>query len=136
MAEPLDVDGIRRRARAQPPERALGELLLDQRVVAGIGNIWRCEALWAEHLSPWTSVGELDDDRLDALVGTAGRLMRANLGPSGPLSGRDGPVGRPERHRVYGRAGRPCPRCSTPIQARAQGQHARTAYWCPACQTA
>ncbi len=71
-------------------------------------------------------MGELDDGQLDALMGTAGRLMRGNLAP----------VGRPERHRVYGRAGRPCPRCGTIVQARAQGHHARTAYWCPTCQTA
>lgn len=126
LAEPLDLDQILRRARHRPPDTPLGELLLDQRVVAGIGNIWRCEALWAERRSPWTSVGELDDGQLDALIGTAGRLMRGNLGP----------VGRPERHRVYGRAGRPCPRCGTTVQARAQGHHARTAYWCPTCQTA
>ncbi len=125
LADPLDLDGIRRQARARPPETEVGELLLDQRVVAGIGNVWRCEALWSERHHPWTTVGELDDGQLEALVATAGRLMRANLGP----------VGRSQRHRVYGRAGRPCPRCGTPVEARAQGEQARTAYWCPACQT-
>ena len=124
LADPLDLDAIRRRARSNPPDRPLGELLLDQRVVAGIGNVWRCEALWSEGHHPWTTLGELDDGQLDALVATAGRLMRANLSP----------VGRPEKHRVYGRAGRPCPRCGTLVEARAQGEQARTAYWCPACQ--
>lgn len=133
LTVPLDLDTIRRRARAGPPGRALGELLLDQRVVAGIGNVWRCEALWTESLHPWTAVGEIDDGRLDDLMATAGRLMRANLGPAGG-SRRSGHAGQAETHQVYGRAGRPCPRCATLIEARPQGEHARTAYWCPGCQ--
>lgn len=126
LSDPLDGDEVRRRARAGQADRAVGEVLLDQRVVAGIGNIWRCEALWEERHSPWAPLSALSDEELDALMATAGRLMRANLGP----------VGRPRRHRVYGRAGRPCPRCGALVQARAQGDHARTAYWCPGCQAA
>lgn len=126
LADPIDAPEIRRRARANGAERAVGEVLLDQRVVAGIGNIWRCEALWTEGHNPWTPLSSLSDDQLDALMDTASRLMRANLGP----------VGRPERHQVYGRAGQPCPRCGTLVQARPQGHHARTAYWCPGCQAA
>jgi endonuclease VIII len=121
---PLDVDEIRRRARANPPDRAVGEVLLDQRVVAGLGNVWRCEALWAERHNPWKAVSELSDEELDSLVDTAGRLMGANVGPSR----------RSVRHRVYGQAGRPCPRCGTLVEARRQGEHSRTAYWCPGCQ--
>jgi endonuclease-8 len=121
---PLDVDGIRQRARSRPPETALGELLLDQRVVAGIGNIWRCESLFLEGRSPWATVSTLNDDDLDALVATAHRIMRQSLGP---FTGR-------QQTWVYGQAGRPCRRCATQIRSRPQGEQARTAYWCPACQ--
>jgi endonuclease-8 len=128
LAEPdaLDVDEIRRRARSRPAELALGELLLDQRVVAGIGNIWRCETLFADGRDPWAPQSSLTDDELDHLVRTASRLMRAQLGPwnaaeSGPRA-------------VYKRTGRPCRRCGTPIEARRQGAEARTTYWCPTCQ--
>ena len=126
LATPLDVDGIRRRARHRPPETPLGELLLDQRVVAGIGNIWRCEALFLEGRNPWAPVSSLADEELDALVTTASRIMKESLDPS---SG----SGRPRRW-VYRRTGRPCHRCGTPIVSRPQGEQARTAYWCPTCQ--
>ena len=124
LGQPLDVEEIRRRARRRPPRTALGELLLDQRVVAGIGNIWRCEALFAEGRSPWAAQSSLSDPQLEALVATAGRLMRGGLGPF---------TGRPARW-VYRRSGRPCPRCGTAVRSRAQGEQARTAYWCPRCQ--
>ena len=123
LATPLDVEEIRRRARNRHPETPLGELLLDQRVVAGIGNIWRCEALFLEGRSPWAPASSLTDDQLDALVTTAGRIM----------SGVPGPSGRSKRW-VYRRTGRPCHRCGTPIRSGKQGEQARTAYWCPTCQ--
>ena len=124
LADPLDAGTIRRRARHRPPDTPLGELLLDQRVVAGIGNIWRCEALFLEGRSPWAPVSSLTDDELDALVSTAARIMSESLGPF---------TGKPQRW-VYRRTGRPCRRCGTPIQSRPQGEQARTAYWCPTCQ--
>ena len=123
LARPLDVEEIRRRARQRPPETPLGELLLDQRIVAGIGNIWRCEALFLEGRSPWAPQSSVTDAELDALVSTAARIMGESL------SG----TGRPGRW-VYRRTGRPCRRCGTPVQSRAQGEQARTAYWCPTCQ--
>jgi endonuclease-8 len=124
LAQPLHVEEIRSRARRRPPDTALGELLLDQRVVAGIGNIWRCEALFLEGRSPWAPVSSLTDHELDALVSTAARIMTESLGPF---------TGRPERW-VYRRTGRPCRRCRTPIKSRGQGEQSRTAYWCPTCQ--
>ncbi len=125
LDDPPDLAEIRRRARARPPETPLGELLLDQRVAAGIGNIWRCEAMFVERVNPQTPQSALADDRLDALYATAGRLMRAQ---HGPFTGRG-----PERY-VYNRAGRPCRRCRTPIEAQRRGDMARTVYWCPRCQ--
>ncbi|HVF14772.1 MAG TPA: DNA-formamidopyrimidine glycosylase family protein [Acidimicrobiales bacterium] len=125
LGQPLVLAEVRRRAQAGPPDRPVGELLLDQRVVAGIGNIWRCEALFAEGHNPWTPVSALTDAQLDALVSTAGRLMRASV---------ESRTGAPEGRSVYRRAGRPCPRCRTPVKSRRQGDQARTAYWCPTCQ--
>lgn len=124
LDQPLDVDEIRRRARSRPPATALGELLLDQRVVAGIGNIWRCESLFVEGQSPWASLSSLTDGDLDALVATAHRIMGQSLGP---FTGR-------QQSWVYRRAGRPCRRCTCLIRSRPQGEQARTAYWCPTCQ--
>ncbi len=124
LAHPLDVEEIRARARRRPGETALGELLLDQRIVAGIGNVWRCEVLFLEGRSPWAPLSSLTDDQLDSLMSTAGRIMGDALGPF---------TGRPQRW-VYGRTGRPCRRCRTTIESRRQGEQARTAYWCPVCQ--
>ena len=125
LSQPLQVGEIRARARRRTPETPLGELLLDQRVVAGIGNIWRCEALFLEGRSPWAPGSSLSDEELDALISTAARIMGESLGPF---------AGRPERW-VYRRTGRPCRRCRTPIKSRGQGEQSRTAYWCPACQS-
>jgi endonuclease-8 len=124
LADDLDLDEVRRRARTRPPERALGELLLDQQVVSGIGNIWRSEALFLEGRSPWTERQKLTDDDLDGLVTTASSLMRASA------------VGEPHVHDhwVYKRSGQPCRKCGTRIESRRQGEQARIAYWCPACQ--
>src|SRR5438477_5064371 len=126
LSDDLDLDEVRRRARTRPPELALGELLLDQHVVAGIGNIWRSEALFLENRNPWTERQKLTDDEFEALVRAAADLMRASA------------VGEPHvhEHRVYKRAGQPCRKCGTRIESRRQGEQARTAYWCPACQPA
>jgi len=126
LDQPLNLDEVRRRARRRHPETPLGELLLDQRVVAGIGNIWRAEALFLEGRNPWAPVSSLDDGELDALVSTAARIMREGL---------TGAAGHQPRW-VYRRSGRPCLRCRTPIRSRPQGEQARIAYWCPTCQPA
>jgi endonuclease-8 len=107
------------RLRAQPA-REIGEALLDQSLVAGIGNIWRSEALWEARVSPWVAVGDVED--LRPVLEAAHRLMAASVGGARPVRG------------VYRRAGRPCRRCGTPIRAHAQGDGARIAYWCPTCQ--
>ncbi|MEA2972760.1 MAG: endonuclease [Actinomycetota bacterium] len=127
LHEDIRLDEVRRRARAGPPDRPLGELLLDQRVVAGIGNIWRAESLFAEGHNPWTPLSALTDDQLDALVTTAGRLMRAAV---------ESRTGVPSKIAVYRRTGQPCRTCRTPIRSKRQGEQARTAYWCPTCQPA
>ncbi len=122
LKPPVDVDEIKRRAAVQDSSVPIGDLLLDQQVVAGIGNIWRCEAMFNCRVNPTVPHAEVD---LDKLVRTASRLMQAHA--------RLGVVYRP---RVYKRAGRPCPRCRTLIKAARTGRHARTVYWCPRCQPA
>jgi endonuclease-8 len=122
LAVPPDYATMLRRLRAAPQERQIGDALLDQRLVAGIGNLWRAEALWEARVSPWSRLGEIGDGELEAVLEAAHALMRTAL---------EGP--RPPR-RVYRRAGRPCPRCGAVVRSAPQGEHARTAYWCPGCQ--
>ena len=118
MADPPDVDGMVARLRVARPSREIGDALLDQRLVAGIGNMWKAEALFAAETSPWRRLSELDDDALRHILEEAARLMRAGRG----------------RRRVYRLAGRPCGRCGARIRSVPQGDEARTAYWCPGCQ--
>ncbi len=117
-----DYDAMVARLRAQPREREIGDALLDQRLVAGIGNIWRAESLWSARVSPWRALGDVPDGELRAVLEDAHRLMTASVEGARPL------------YRVYRRTGRPCSRCGTPIRAHAQGDGARIAYWCPGCQ--
>jgi endonuclease-8 len=122
LARPPEIERMVANLRAVSPDREVGDALLDQRLVAGIGNVWKAEALWWARVSPWRPLGEADDDDLRAVLREAARLMRRSVD-----------TGREERA-VYRRAGRPCRRCGTPIESRGQGEANRTAYWCPACQ--
>ncbi len=122
LAEEPDFDGMLARLRAEPQEREAGDALLDQRLVAGIGNLWKAEALWEARVSPWRPLGQLGDGELRAVLEAAHTLMRKSV--AGP---------RQPRH-VYRRAGRACPRCGGIVRSASQGRHARTAYWCPGCQ--
>jgi endonuclease VIII len=121
LGEPPDYETMLARLRSDP-QRQIGDALLDQRLVAGIGNLWKAEALWEAKVSPWRRLEEVDDAELRAVLVAAHGLMRASL---------DGP--RPTR-RVYRQAGRPCPRCGATVRSWPQGDDARTAYWCPRCQ--
>lgn len=117
MDVPPDVDGMIACIRAGSPKRELGDVLIDQRVVAGIGNMWKAEALWLAEVSPWAQVGELADADLRRVLVAAHEAMTAN-----------------RRRRVYRRAGIACQRCGERIRSWPQGDGARTAYWCPGCQ--
>lgn len=121
LAEPPDLERMATNLRREP-RRPLGEALLDQRLVAGIGNMWKAEALWQAQVSPWRRVGDVSDRELRAVLQAAHALMAASV------------TTRREPRAVYNRAGRGCRRCGTPIRARAQGDDRRTAYWCPSCQ--
>jgi endonuclease VIII len=121
LGEDPDPAALASRLR-RAPDLALGEALQRQDLVAGIGNMWAAEALWAARLSPWLLVAEAADDELERVLAEAHRLMSAALAGS-----------RPPR-RAYRLVGRPCRRCGTPIRSHGQGEANRTIYWCPACQ--
>ena len=121
LAGEIDLDAAVARLRGAAAYR-LGEALQDQRLVAGIGNMWMAEALWEIQVSPWARVREVSDETLRGAVAAARRLMQESL-----------ETGRPGR-RIYRRAGRPCSRCGTIVRSRGQGDDNRTAYWCPGCQ--
>jgi endonuclease-8 len=122
LAEPPDYETMRQRLRAENAGRQIGDALLDQRLVAGIGNLWKAESLWRARVSPWRRLVEVTDDELQAILEAAHRLMRGRL---------DGALGNAQ---AYRRKGRPCPRCGTQIKSWPQGDDARMAYWCPECQ--
>jgi len=123
LASPPDLDAMLARIRRADGTRRLGETLQDQRLVAGIGNMWMAESLWRARISPWLRLADVDEpDRRRALE-TAAALMRASVD-----------AGREPRKQAHGRAGRACSRCGTPIRSRGQGDANRTVYWCPACQ--
>ena len=121
LGQPPDLDTMVANLR-RDSRRAVGDALLDQRLVAGIGNVWKAEALWQARVSPWRPVADVSDEELRAVLESAHELMTASLETGG------------ERRFVYNRAGRGCRRCGTPIEAHGQGDDNRTAYWCPACQ--
>jgi endonuclease VIII len=123
LEEPPRLDAMMANLRLDG-RRELGDALLDQRLVAGIGTVWRAEALWATKLSPWIQVGSVDDDALRALLTETHEQMRA------ALNGARGP------RRAYRRAGHGCPRCGALISSSLQGESARVVYWCPECQPA
>ncbi|MFB6397118.1 DNA-formamidopyrimidine glycosylase family protein [Polymorphospora lycopeni] len=113
---------------AAAPAVEIADALLDQRNLAGIGNLYKAEALFLRGLWPWTPVGEVPD--LPALVGLAQRLLASNRGRW--LQTTTGSLRRDEANYVYGRAGRPCHRCGTLVRRADQGE--RITFWCPTCQ--
>jgi endonuclease-8 len=125
IGERFDGDAFLARLRAQDPARAIGDALLDQRVLAGIGNVWKSEACFAARVNPWRELGRLADEEAIAIVEFAHERMTR----SAEL---DGFSTRPRA--VYKRAGLPCERCGTLIRSHGQGDDNRTTYWCPGCQ--
>ena len=122
LADDFDSAAAVPRLRSRGPELRLGEALLGQRLVAGIGNIFRSEGCFEARLDPNRPIGELNDDQLVAVLEATRALMLEAV-----------ETGR-QPSRVYRKAGRPCPRCGTAIRSRAQGDSARISYWCPRCQ--
>ncbi|WP_030778517.1 DNA-formamidopyrimidine glycosylase family protein [Streptomyces sp. NRRL S-920] len=116
------------------PERPLGEALLDQRNLAGIGNVYKSELCFLLGVTPWLPVGQLPEETAARLPALAKKLLEANRHqPSRTTTGRPRPG---QRLYVYGRASRPCLRCGTSVRVAEQGDGSRSrpTYWCPTCQ--
>jgi len=128
-----DLDEALRRLRSHPDEQ-IGVAILDQRNLAGIGNLYKVETLFMTRTHPWTRVADVPD--LPALVTRARTLMQANR--DHPEQSTTGSMRRGEDHWVFGRRGRPCRRCGTAILLGDQGPDTqeRVTYWCPRCQAA
>jgi len=126
--EDVDFDAAMARMATIPaPGTTIAEVLLDQRVAAGIGNAHKSEALWACRVDPFAAIETVDDETRRALLETAHRNLRASLS-------RNVRETIPGGVAAYGRARQPCPRCGTPIRVRRHGEQMRSTYWCPTCQ--
>ncbi len=123
LAEPPDLDRMLALLRREHPSREVGDALLDQHLVAGVGNKWRAEALWEARVSPWRPLGQASDAELTGILEAAARSMQGALD------------GVRRANSVYRKVGRRCPRCGAAIRSRGQGDANRIAYWCPGCQT-
>jgi endonuclease-8 len=144
LAPEFDEETFLRRLRADDPGRTLGDALLDQSIVAGIGNVWKAEGCWEARINPWRPLSSISNaEALGVIEGIRPRMLRAAL--AGP---------RTIQRQAYRRHGRPCPRCGTSIRAQAggyvplavqarligtaprplAGDANRTTYWCPGCQ--
>jgi endonuclease VIII len=122
LAEEFRIEEAVRSLRRAGPSTQLGDALLDQRLLAGVGNIYKSEGCFAAGASPWRTLGQISDTELGAVIAATRRLMQA---------GAD--LGR-QPQAVYGRAREPCSRCGAPIRSRAQGDSARRTFWCASCQ--
>ncbi|MFL5893667.1 MAG: Fpg/Nei family DNA glycosylase [Thermoleophilaceae bacterium] len=123
LAPDFDAPAFLRRVRSDDQTRGVGDALLDQRNVAGIGNIWKAEGCFAAAVDPWRRLADVDDDDLLAIVAAIRPRMQASVAH-----------GFPKDLQVYKRTGRPCFRCGERIEQRGQGDDNRTTYWCPRCQ--
>jgi endonuclease-8 len=128
LAEDFDPAVAASRAR---PDMELGDVLLDQTIAAGAGNVYKSETLFVAGLDPFRPVGSLADGELVALYMTLASLMRRNLHGVNRVTTSGGVR---SAHWVYDRTGRPCLRCGEIVRSRRQGPDARMTYWCPRCQ--
>jgi endonuclease-8 len=124
LGERFDEHAFLVRLREADPTRAVGDVLLDQHVLAGIGNLWKSETCHACAVSPWRPLAQVTDDEALALAAFArGAMQEAVLGGAGARPGA-----------VYRHAGSGCPRCGETIRQRGQGEDNRLTFWCPGCQ--
>ena len=131
IADDFDERAFLRRLRDDDPTRGIGDALLDQRNVAGFGNIWKAEACFLAGVDPWRRVEDVSDDEALRIVRLARPLMRESAERGGRIV--TAPNGEWNTW-VHDRSGRPCMRCGELVRARGQGDDNRTTYWCPGCQ--
>ena len=124
LAPELDEERFLRRLREDDPTRPFGDALLVQQTIAGIGNLWKVEGCFAAQIDPWRRTGDVSDEEALLVVDEARSRMR--------ITATDGFQ---DRFKViYGKAGRPCPRCGALIRSRGQGDDNRITFWCEQCQ--
>ena len=134
IADDVEFAQLGRRARAfNDSDVLVADVLLDQRVAGGIGNVYKSEVLFIERVPPQVPLGDVSDDSLARCFATAADLLRRNLGGGKRVTRfeNDGAG----RLWVYGRTALPCLRCDGRVTGRRLGRHHRSTYWCPACQT-
>jgi endonuclease-8 len=112
------------------PEARLRDVMVDQHVMRGVGNVYRCEVLWATELSPWTHMSDLTHHDAVMIVNTAAKMIRVNRGRVRRATTSHTDAGLT----VYGRCGQGCIRCHETIESRPVGRSGRMLYWCPGCQ--
>jgi endonuclease VIII len=142
LSQDFDMAEVTRRMMACGAEE-IGDVLLRQQVIAGVGNLFKSEVCYVTATNPFSTVAALDAEKIQALIVTSRRLLKANvLEDSDEMSVTDAGRRRRTTHKsdpgaslwVYGRHGEPCRRCATPIRRRLQGPDARVTFWCPQCQ--
>ncbi len=124
LAREFDAGRFLARLRADDYTRGIGDALLDQRNVAGIGNLWKSEGCWDAAIDPWRPVRDVADEEALAIITAVRPRMQASAQTGDQSAGL----------RVFRRHGQPCRRCGTRIRARGQGDDNRTTFWCPGCQ--
>ena len=125
LAKDLDLGAILMRLRSDDQTRPVGDALLDQRTVAGIGNLWKNESLYACRIDPWRPLGRVGDDELERVVRCARDMMKREVNHGGRLAGGE----------AFEQGGKGCRRCGERIRVRGQWDENRMTYWCPRCQT-
>jgi endonuclease-8 len=124
LADELDWPAIHVRLRADDPTRPVADALLDQRTLAGIGNLWKNESLYQCRIDPWRRMSEVSDDELERVVRTAREMMLREVRRGGRLAGGE----------VFEQGGKGCRRCGARIRVKGQWDENRMTYWCPYCQ--
>jgi endonuclease-8 len=125
LAPEFDRERFLRRLREDDPTRPIGDALLDQRTVAGLGTIWRTEGCFAAALDPWRPTGRVSDADVMAVIDA----VRPRMARSAQDGFDRGDIA------IYGKPGQPCPRCGRRVRSSGQGENNRRTYWCPGCQT-
>lgn len=135
LGERFDVDDVVARMRARD-DSEIANVLLNQRVIAGIGNIYKSETLFICRINPFSQVSDLSDETLKTISNTARKILQHSAAVDRPARHHTGSLDSAKNLWVYGRRGEPCRRCGTLIEYRKQGSDVRGTYWCPRCQPA
>jgi len=133
LAETFDAEEAKRRIRARGDDE-IADVIVNQRVVSGIGNEYKSELLFLAGVHPYARVSDVSDARLDELLRIARRLMLANIRKRSPQRVTTFSLDPAQSKYVYGRGKQPCRKCGTPVEFAKQGLYARPTYWCPRCQ--